>query len=229
MLHAVNGSVPMLGKAGGKRIIDQGFGALREALEMSQRQLHPALLLAAEVIGACFTKGGKVLVCGNGGSAAEAQHLAAELVGRFKLAGRPALPALALSADTAVLTAWSNDAAFEDVFARGVEAFGGPGDVLVGLSTSGRSTNVVQAFRTAHRRGLHCVALLGGDGGNLRELADIVLMVPSSDTQRVQEVHSLLVHLLCELVEMQLIQHWSAAASAVHQRDVGQACAETGR
>jgi hypothetical protein len=115
-------------------IIDRGFDALLEALQASRWELRLPLVEAAETIGASLAQGGKLLICGNGGSAAEAQHFAAELVGRFKVPGRRALPALALTADTAVLTAWSNDASYEDVFARQVEAFGASNDVLVGLS-----------------------------------------------------------------------------------------------
>jgi D-inositol-3-phosphate glycosyltransferase len=119
--------------------------------------------------------------------------------------GRRALPALALTADAAVLTAWSNDAGYEDAFARQVEAFGRSGDVLVGLSTSGHSRNVIQAFRTAERLGLCRLAILGGDCGDLRHLANVSIVVPTSDTQRIQEVHTLIVHLICELVEQQLV------------------------
>jgi phosphoheptose isomerase len=162
------------------------------------------LLEAADLLGGCFAGQGKVLICGNGGSAADAQHLAAELVGRFKAVGRRALPAVALTADTAVLTAWSNDRGWEDVFARQVEALGRPGDVLVAISTSGRSRNVVAALETARRLGLGTVALVGGDGGEAGPAADIAVTVPARDTQRIQEVHGVVIHLLCELVEEQL-------------------------
>jgi phosphoheptose isomerase len=156
------------------------------------------------MIESCYTRGGKVLICGNGGSAADAQHFAGELVGRFKISERPGLPALALSADTAVLTAWSNDASFDDIFARQVQAFGRPGDVLVSISTSGRARNVVNGMAAAQREGLRTIALLGGDGGDARALADLPIVVPAKDTQRVQEVQILVIHLLCELVEERL-------------------------
>ncbi len=185
-------------------IVDRGFEAVVQTLQESRRCLRATLLEAATVASDCFAQGGTLLICGNGGSAAEAQHFAAEFIGRFKLPNRPGLPALALTADTAVLTAWANDDSFEHVFARQVEAFGRPGDVLVGISTSGRSRNVVHAFEAARARGLRCIALVGGDGGDLRQLADVCVLVPSSDTQHIQEVQIVAIHLLCELVEEQL-------------------------
>jgi phosphoheptose isomerase len=170
---------------------------------------------AAQEIGACFARGGKVLICGNGGSAAEAQHLAGELVGRFIQPNRAALPAMALTADTAVLTAWSNDTGYDHVFARQIEALGQPGDVLVALSTSGRSRNLIKAFEAARRCRMICIALLGGDGGDAWSLVDISIIVPSSDSQRIQETHLLVLHLLCELVETGLTaRRWKQAVVA---------------
>jgi phosphoheptose isomerase len=186
-------------------LVDQGFETLMECLHESQRRLRGLVLDAAEVVSACFAQGGKVLICGNGGSAADAQHLAAELVGRFKAVGRRGLPAIALTADTAVLTAWSNDVGYDDVFARQVEALGRRGDVLIGISTSGRSRNVLRAFQAAQQAGLRRIALVGGDGGELRPGADIALTVPSSDTQHIQEVHTVLIHLVCELIERRVL------------------------
>jgi D-inositol-3-phosphate glycosyltransferase len=182
-------------------IVDESFQAAVAALTAARNQLHQPLLQAAQAIVDCFADGGKLLICGNGGSAAEAQHLSGELVGRFRLAGREALPAIALTADSAVLTAWSNDCGYEQVFARQVEALGRPGDVLLGLSTSGRSLNLLRAFETARRRSMKTIGLLGGDGGPLLTLADLAIVAPSADTQRIQEVHTVLVHLLCELIE----------------------------
>jgi D-sedoheptulose 7-phosphate isomerase len=144
--------------------------------------------------------GGKVLVFGNGGSAADAQHLAAELVGRY-LYDRPGLPALALTTDTSALTAIGNDMGYESVFRRQVEAHGRKGDVAIGITTSGRSRNVVDALRVARERGLVTIALTGGGGGLLKDAVDHLLDAPSTDTPRVQEVHGLVVHLLCQIVE----------------------------
>jgi D-inositol-3-phosphate glycosyltransferase len=190
--------------------IDDGFGAAIEALQESQRQVRNAVREAADQIAACFLQGGKLLLCGNGGSAADAQHFAGEFVGRFKQQGRPGLPALALSADSAVLTAWANDVGFAEVFARQIEAFGRTGDLLVGISTSGRSQNILQAFTTARRHGLRTLAIVGGDGGVLRKLADQTILVPAADTQRIQEVQILIIHLLCELVEEQVMRERAA-------------------
>jgi phosphoheptose isomerase len=189
-----------------------------ESLTASRRRLRRPLLEAADAMATTFARGGKVLACGNGGSAAEAQHFATELVGRFKVPGRRGLPALALCADSAVLTAWSNDASYDDAFARQVEALGRPGDVLLGISTSGNSRNVVHAFERARENGLRTVALLGGSGGALRTLADVALVVPSTDTQRIQETHAVVVHLLCELIEEQTVSAIAAreAHAAVH-------------
>lgn len=182
-------------------LVDQGFETALDTLHQSQRLLRYAIREAAQIIRSCLLRGGKVLLCGNGGSAAEAQHFAGELVGRFRASERAALPVLALTADTAVLTAWSNDVGYEHVFARQVEAFGQAGDVLVGFSTTGRSPNLIKAFEVARRRHMSCVALLGGDGGQALALADSAILAPSSDSQRIQEIHLLVLHLLCELIE----------------------------
>ena len=199
-------------EAGLVAVIDQAFQTGREVLEESQRLLRPWIVKAADLLSACFARGGKVLICGNGGSAADAQHFAAELVGRFKREDRGGLPAISLGADTSVLTSWSNDVGFETVFSRQVESLGRPGDVLVGISTSGRSPNLIRAFESARAAGLETLALLGRDGGPLRQLADASIVVPSDDTQRVQEVQILIIHLLCELVEEMLFAARTLAA-----------------
>jgi phosphoheptose isomerase len=186
-------------------LIDQSFDAALEALERSRRLLVPAIVQAAQVIFNCLSEGGKVLVCGNGGSAADAQHFAAELVGRFRVANRGGLRVMALTSDTAFLTAWANDVGFEYIFSRQVETFASPGDLLLGISTSGRSRNVIEAFKTARSHHINCVALLGGDGGELLAQADIAVVVPASDTQRIQEVQIFVLHMLCELVEKQIV------------------------
>ncbi|MFQ5912636.1 MAG: SIS domain-containing protein [Nitrospinota bacterium] len=147
--------------------------------------------------------GGKVLLFGNGGSAAAAQHAAAEWVGRF-LTKRNPLPAIALTADTSILTAVGNDYGFDRVFERQVQAIGRPGDVVIGLSTSGESENVIRALRAARRRGAHAAAFLGGDGGRARRIADSALIVPASQVALIQEIHGFLLHVLCEEVERRL-------------------------
>ena len=150
---------------------------------------------------------GKMLVCGNGGSAADAQHFAAEFVGRYRDNDRRALPVIALGADTAFVTAWANDIGYDDVFARGVRAYSQPGDVLVVISTSGRSKNVVAAMREAKALGLVTIALVGGALSPAVSLADIAIRVPSTDTARIQEVQTLALHLICELVEARVLAH----------------------
>ena len=159
-----------------------------------------AIADAASCLSRAIVARHKVLVCGNGGSAAEAQHFAAELTGRF-LFDRRALPALALTTDTSALTAIANDAGFAQVFARQIEALGLPGDVLVAISTSGASPNVLAAVEAARRRGMVSVALTGGDGGALGRLADVHVNVPHTSTPRVQEVQLSVLHVICELVE----------------------------
>ncbi len=188
-----------------RKLIGQGFDDIMEVLEESRRQLHPAIIEAAGAITAAFRRGAKLLVCGNGGSAADAQHFVGELVGRFRYRNRPGLPALALTSDSAILTAWSNDMGYEDVFARQVQAYGRQGDVLLCISTSGQSPNLISACRQARATGLTCLALLGEKGGDVVRLADTVILVPASDPQRVQEVHLLTLHLISELVEEQMI------------------------
>jgi D-sedoheptulose 7-phosphate isomerase len=162
-----------------------------------------SITAVAEVLIRAFRNGRKVLFFGNGGSAADAQHLAAEFVNRFRF-DRPALPALALTTDTSVLTSIANDAAFDTVFSRQVEALGRDADVAVGLSTSGESPNVIEGMRAARKGGLVTVAFTGAGGGHLRLEADYCLMVPSDDTPRVQEMHVLAGHAICEIVERTL-------------------------
>ncbi len=147
----------------------------------------------------------KILVFGNGGSAADAQHLAAELVNRFRRERAP-LPAIALTTDTSILTAIANDYSFEDVFAKQVEALGRPGDVALGISTSGRSKNVLKALAVARKQGLFTLGLSGGTGGEMAEVCDLLLLVPSSETPRIQEGHLFFIHLVCELIEEALFE-----------------------
>ncbi|MFC2087204.1 SIS domain-containing protein [Bacteroidota bacterium] len=151
----------------------------------------------------CFNQNKKVLFCGNGGSASDAQHLAAELSGRFYLDRKP-LPAEALHVNTSYITAVANDYSFDEIYSRYITGFGQEGDVLVGLSTSGNSANVVEAFKTAIRKNIITVGLTGKTGGKLKKYSDIVINVPSSDTPRIQEAHILIGHIICELVENKL-------------------------
>jgi D-sedoheptulose 7-phosphate isomerase len=159
---------------------------------------------AADVIAGAFGAGGKLLICGNGGSAADAQHIAGEFINQFVCENRAALPALALSTDGGVLTCIANDTGFDKVFARQVEAFGSKGDVLLVITTSGNSANVFAAAEQARARGMKVVGMLGRDGGRVLPLCDVALVVESDDTQRIQETHNLIGHILCDLVEQAL-------------------------
>ena len=181
-------------------LVDERLAAAIAAHERMRRHDYGPLLAAATAIAAAAREGGRLLVFGNGGSAADAQHVAAELVGRLERE-RGAIAAVALSTDTSVLTAVANDAGFERVFARQVEAIGRPGDVALAISTSGGSPNVLAGAEAARRAGLMVVALTGGDGGALGRAADIHVHVPDAGTARAQEVHRTLLHILCELVE----------------------------
>ncbi|TVQ85823.1 MAG: SIS domain-containing protein [Chromatiaceae bacterium] len=166
--------------------------------------LRPQLQTFAERAWSCLAGGGRLLWMGNGGSAGDSQHLAAELVGRFERE-RPGLAAIALTTDSSILTSVANDYGFEQVFARQVEALGRPGDLLVGLSTSGNSPNVVRAMERAAGLDLYRVGLTGADGGALADCCELCLQVPSRNTARIQEAHILLGHLLCDLVERQAV------------------------
>lgn len=159
---------------------------------------------AAMMLAEAFKGGGKLLIFGNGGSSCDAQHIAGEFVNRFQHHNRRALPALALSTDGGVLTCIANDTGFEQVFARQIEAFGAHGDLCLAITTSGNSPNIIAALEQARTRGLKVVGLLGRDGGRARELCDLALVVSSDDTQRIQETHNLIGHILCELVEREL-------------------------
>ncbi len=178
--------------------LEEHLQVVRQAVVSQRRQL----LRAAETIAACLAAGGKVLLFGNGGSAADAQHIAAEFVNRFR-ADRPPLAALALTTDASVMTSIANDARFEEVFARQVRALGRPGDVAWAFSTSGASPNVLAAVAAARATGLFTIALTGR-GGPLASAADLVLRVDAADTPRIQEAHGLIGHLICALVEERL-------------------------
>lgn len=158
---------------------------------------------AGRLISAALMAGNKAMFCGNGGSAADSQHLAAELTGRF-IKDRVPLAAMALSTDSSALTCIANDYSFADVFSRQVQALGRDGDCLIGISTSGQSENVIRAFETAQRQGMKTIGLLGRDGGALKALSDVAIVVPSAVTARIQECHILIGHTLCGIIEQQL-------------------------
>lgn len=176
--------------------------ALREHIEVAValRSLLPTVAAAAAKVVGTLRRDGRVFLCGNGGSAADAQHLAAELVGRFLRDRRP-LPAVALTTDTSVLTAVANDFDYAEVFARQLAALGRPDDLLIAISTSGDSPNVLRAAEVARRRGIAVIGLTGSTGGKLLPLCDLCLCVPSDATPRIQEMHILVGHMLCEAAE----------------------------
>jgi D-sedoheptulose 7-phosphate isomerase len=184
------------------RLADTSFAAAIALHERVRGNLAPALQ-AAQAIAEALQGGRKLLIFGNGGSASDAQHVAAELVGRF-MRDRPALAAVALTTDTSILTSVANDYSFEQVFVRQIEALGRPGDVAFGISTSGGSSNVEAALRTARARGLRTIALTGRDGGLVGRAAEMHVNVPGDNTARVQEVHRTLLHVMCELIEQDL-------------------------
>jgi len=178
----------------------------KESSEVKTRFLKenlPKLLDLIKLIAQTFEAGNKIFFFGNGGSAADAQHLAAEFVNRYVM-DRPPLPAIALTTDTSILTSVSNDFAFNEIFAKQLRAIGKEGDVAIGISTSGNSSNVVKAFEVAKEMGMKTVALSGNDGGVLAKMADVSLVVSSTSTPRIQETHILIGHILCEMVEHQL-------------------------
>ena len=184
--------------------LDTIKSSLNEGIDLRRQMLEQAdqIQAAAEMWIGCLRQGGKILFAGNGGSAADAQHLAAELVGRFER--NNGFPALALTVDTSCLTAVGNDFGFENVFSRQVLALGQVGDLLVGITTSGNSPNILSAFEAAHSKGIKTLALTGESGGKAENLANLCIRVPSVRTCRIQEIHLSLGHIWCELVERAL-------------------------
>lgn len=176
--------------------------ALREHQELLSRlsSLAPSVEGAARLITSALSTGHKILLCGNGGSAADCQHIAAELIGRF-MGDRRALPAIALTTDTSALTSIGNDYGFDEVFSRQVSGLGAAGDCLIAISTSGNSRNVLRAAETARAAGMHVIGLLGRDGGSLRGICEPAIVVPSETTARIQEAHIFIGHALCGMVE----------------------------
>ena len=189
-----------------QRVKDNFAESIRIKTEAAPR-LAPDIARAAQTMAACLLNGNKLLSCGNGGSAADAQHFAAEMVNRFELE-RPGLPALALTTDSSVLTSIANDYQYADVFSRQVRALGQAGDILLTISASGNSHNVIHAIEAAHDRAMKVIALTGRDGGqaaNILDQADLELRVPAASTARIQEVHLMIIHSLCDLIDHKLI------------------------
>jgi len=171
--------------------------------------LLPTLLSAGEKLTACLLNGHKVMSCGNGPSACDALRFAGQMLNRFK-GERPPLPALALTCDTSIITGIANDHAYQDIFAKQVRGLGQAGDLLLAISTSGNSANILQAIKAAHDRNIEVIALTGGDGGKVKEVlrqTDVEIRVPSSDTARAQETHILIIHCLCDIIDYQLFGH----------------------
>jgi len=177
-----------------------------ESIQVKEELLRTSIgqiVEITELVIDCLKKNGKVILFGNGGSASDSQHIAAELVGRFKK-DRKALPAVALTTNTSVITSLANDYGYEIIFARQIEALGQKNDIVIGISTSGKAKNVAAAIKQAKKMGLKTIALTGGDGGEVAKLADLTLLVPSTVTARIQEAHITIGHIICELVEQTL-------------------------
>ena len=185
--------------------IKRHFEQHTETVRNTQDALTESIAKCAQLLTAALQAGHKILVMGNGGSAADAQHFAAEMVGRF-LTERKALPAIALTTDTSILTAVGNDYGFDEIFKRQVEALARPGDILIGISTSGNSSNVLRALEAGGEIGVTTIGLLGRDGGEIGKRVDLALTVPSSVTPRIQEAQLFILHVLCDLVEKKLFQ-----------------------
>lgn len=211
-LHPLPEELAVQGSAAAFTYAQQHFVRLSEVVQHAGRILPGRVAVAAQIAVRCLSEGGKLLVCGNGGSAADAQHFVAELVGRFGKE-RPPLAAISLTVDPSVVTCVANDYGYEQVFARQVEALGCKGDVLVALSTSGRSPNVLAALEAARRAGLSTIGLTGAGPGVPWTRCDVVMPVPSRRTPHIQEVHTALLHALCEAIENALF-----GSAATHQR-----------
>ena len=181
-------------------VIEKELEAHRKVLEQTVAGLQHFIYTAGVIVTEALEAGNKILLCGNGGSAADAQHIAAELTGRYKVERR-GLPAIALTTDTSALTAIANDYGYEQVFARQIEALARSGDVIIGISTSGNSPNVVYALERAKEIGCKAIGLSGKGGGEMNNVCDLNIIVPSDDTARIQEMHILIGHILCQLVD----------------------------
>lgn len=186
-----------------KEIFNESIEVKSQCIE----PLAPRIAAAAEIMANCLLDERKILSCGNGGSAADAQHFSAEMLNRFEME-RPGLPAIALTTDSSTMTSIANDYQFSDIFSKQIRALGQPGDVLLAISTSGESPNINHAIEAAHDRDMHIIALTGREGGQLAELlveGDIEIRVPSWSTARIQEVHITAIHCLCDLIDRQLL------------------------
>jgi len=186
--------------------ISQHFQDSIETKQMAMEMLAPSIEVASECMVNSLLSGGKILSCGNGGSAGDAQHFSSELLNRFERE-RPSLPAIALTTDSSTITSIANDYHYNEVFSKQIRALGNNGDVLLAISTSGNSANVLQAIQAAHDREMHVVVLSGKDGGDIASILqpeDIEIRVPSDVTARIQEVHLLAIHCLCDLIDLQL-------------------------
>ena len=184
-------------------IVSDSFSAHLQTVESTREALSEQVNLVGKILADCIKNDGTLFLCGNGGSAADSQHIAAELIGRFKK-NRRALRSIALSTDTSVLTCVANDFSYDDIFSRQIEGLGRKGDVLVAISTSGNSENINRAIKQAKELDVMTIALLGKGGGATKDVADHVLIVPSDSTARIQEMHILIGHIFCELIEREL-------------------------
>jgi D-sedoheptulose 7-phosphate isomerase len=185
--------------------IQDELNASAETKKKILDQCTDRIIKAVDLLIGSLNNGGKIMLCGNGGSASDAQHLATELIIRMNPAiKRPSIPAIALNTDTSMLTAGANDIGYDNVFARAVEGLGRPGDVLIGLSTSGKSESINRALTMARTKGITTIALLGRDGGTTKDLVDLAIIVPSSDTARIQEGHITIGHIICALIEREM-------------------------
>ncbi len=181
--------------------INSHIEVTKKTFDSLQNYIYTASIISNDTI----EKGNKILLFGNGGSAADAQHIAAEFVGRYKVE-RIGLPAIALTTDTSALTAISNDYGYDRVFERQVEALANKGDLLIGISTSGKSPNVIKALKKGREIGCRCIGLSGKDGGDMSEVCDVNIIVPSNDTARIQEMHILIGHIICGIVDSDFIE-----------------------
>ena len=187
----------MSAKLDSRQIISSSADVKRAMIDACAEDID----IAANILTEAVINGRKILWCGNGGSAADAQHMATELMGGLRDHDRPAIASIALTADSSFLTAWSNDKDFNTIFSRQLDGLGEPGDVLVAISTSGNSENIVQAVERAETMDMAVIILTGQNGGKLRDKGDVIIRIPSDDTQRIQEGHLLAEHIMCEMVE----------------------------